>query len=669
MQEGTETWSSKYEKMVSRKEQEIQSLQFEWETSATKLLNDLAEGDRALIEAEQEMELIIGEDWILKTLQNKAPRWSGESEKSPKEVDKEHDYFKSRNSCNPEDIFPKRKRSSGSGQKVSVSIEEKLRLQNDAIRLELELEECKQRLQKVEEQQDELATLNTENLSLRKENECLVKGAQDAVTISEEKVNLERQIERLENELRERTEAVGTTLSELEGLHEELVALQNERAELREEAKNLTNQAQQAATLFQEKAKLEEEISRLESELRDYKEKAEEAQAAVVDLELREETEALKSHAQELIILELKKEIIQLRTSLEEIQDQNQKLASSMEERTFTFMKELTEEKKVVELLEEQLMKLEHEFSIHQKNRDSTELVREELRMTVSSLHAELGIKEELMKGLEFDSKAETQSQHEKLDAQQAELSLLELQIRELEMILSEKLHALSEITKELDGQKATSDVVLMERDALKAQVEDLWVVSAFANKQVHELQEELDTKSNELSFIVSRLQTVTEEMKKQTAHFQTRSNNFAEELKQERVKIDELLSANGDLALSLEKNENELCVARENGKKLQAELLSVTEDFVTTEKDLSAAHETDRNLQAELLSLRRDLTNAVDETVSMDQKLDELSAARQNEQILQVECLKLKEELVIAQTLAQDHQNTIASSQQVQCK
>lgn len=669
MQEGTETWSMKYEKMASRKEQEIQSLQFEWETSAAKLLNDLAEGDRALIEAEQEMELIIGEDWILKTLQNKTPRWSGESEKSPKEVDKEHDYFKSRNSCNPEEIFPKRKSSSGSAQKLSVSTEEKLRLQNDAIRLEVELQECKQRLQKVEEQQDELATLNTQNLDLRKENDCLVRGAQDAVAISEEKVNLERQIERLEHELREKTEAAGTTLNELEGLHNELVALQNEKAELREEAQHLAIQAQQAATLLQEKVKLEEEISRLESELRAYKEKAEEAQAAVVDLELREETEVLKSHAQESIILGLKKEIIQLSSSLEETQDQNQKLASSIEEKALTFMKESSQEKKVIELLEEQKMKLENELSIYQKNKESTELVREELRMTVSSLHAELGIKDELMKGLEFDTKAEKQAQREKLDAQQAEISLLEIQIRELEIILSEKLHALCEITKELDGLKATSDFVLKERDALKAQVEDLRAVGVSASKQVHDLQEELDTKSNELSVIVDQLQTVTEEMKKQTALFQTRSNNFADQLKQERVKIDELLSANGDLAVSLEKNENELCVARENGEKLQAQLLSVKEDFVTTENDLSTAHEIDRDLQAEILSLKRDLTNAVEKAVSLDQKLNELSAARQNEEILQVECFKLKEDLAIAQTLAQDHQYTIASSQQVKCK
>lgn len=200
--------------MANLKEEEIKTLQMGWGAASAKLYYDLAEGERALLELGQEMDEIMGEDWLLmKSLREKSTRWSLESGKSPKGVDMEQEYFKCRDACNPDDIFgekrsSRRKKSFGVSPRVSIMAEEKLKLEASVAHLEQELENHKQRL---EQTQKELNRLERENLALQEEMEAL-----NASEILEENVDLKVELQQLRVKFHEQNEATESTILALE---------------------------------------------------------------------------------------------------------------------------------------------------------------------------------------------------------------------------------------------------------------------------------------------------------------------------------------------------------------------------------------------------------------------------------------------------------------------
>ncbi|CAK9265534.1 unnamed protein product [Sphagnum jensenii] len=638
LKEDREDLNSRYQKIVEEKDQEIGRTQLEWEVAAKKLLMELAEGDKILIEAEQEMEEIISETWLLKSLHNKAQRWSAESKQSEADVDKEQEYFGTGQLFEENEIFTSQLQIPGPQDACVAFGEEKIRLESKIQQLEQELQDWQQRTQtaqalsaKLEALQKCLTGLDREKSAMEVEIELLQVRAQEASTLCEDNVKLVNKAQNLELELLEcqskNAEEISFLLEAKDNLHERvkhlelelkdcqqraeetqttLVEMAKDNLELREEIELLSNQAQQATGLLEEKHKLEREMVELELELKD-------------------------SHRKKLA---LRKETKQLASSLVEMECQNQSLALAVEQEAGTSLqmkKDMLVLKEEKEALQHFVENLQQELKNCQQKAETTALVHEELRRTVVSLHSELGQKVEL----EADAATMAQSLYDKLKTNNVELDMLVQRNFELERDLALKIGALEVLAEELADANKSKQNVESERDELAEQIAALLATGALMSKQVQELQEELhkmgalmseqvqelqdelhktgalmskqvrelqeeldkavvlmskqvqelqeklDEKSNEL-------QSISVDMSAQISHFQGMATSLVQELEEKKIAFvklqDELHSVKQELAHLIENSENELCAALETEEKLQTELSNVTEELTNAQ-------------------------------------------------------------------------------------
>ena len=631
MQESISTWSSKYTNLLNEKNCEFKSLHCEWENATAKLLYELTEADQVLKEAEQEMEEILCEDWMLKSLQQdqKAPRWSLESEKSQKEVDKEHDYFQGRNSCNSDEIFVKRKRSSNlMAHGATIIMEEKLKLEGTVSRLELELEECKQKVQNAQQLQAQLDALEKEKWELQGRVESLTTTSLDVVVLSKESADLKVELEKLQIELNERTKA-------LEEAAKHVAVLQKEMQEI-EEAKTLVSK--ESAGLSEEKLQLTEEIACLTLELKDSKEKAAEAQAAIATLN------QLKLQAEEAytsLQTELEARIQKLKVVLEECQEENSGLRREIEQLQLSVHElqisnqELAAEKSVNSVLEEEKVKLECEVKLHLQKLEASELVQQELQLNLSSLHAELGRRDEQVKALEH-TVAEEQSIGVELKNEISELASCKLHILDLEASICEKTEALAAVEMELVDSKAGLGDLLRElEEARVREAEKLEAAAMLTENHVHQLQQEIDAKSVDLSILAGQLQ----KLQAQVDEFQNKSVLLAQELEQEYAAKEKLQQDFISLTTSFETHQN-LMTAMEN------ELLGLKEELASRECELRASRDTEAQLSKEMQSLTQRFGSSKQE--------------------MQTDLDRITENLAVAHALAIEYQTTISQHQQV---
>lgn len=631
MQESISTWSSKYTNLLNEKNCEFKSLQCEWENATAKLLYELTEGDRVLREAEQEMEEILCEDWMLKSLQQdqKAPRWSLESEKSQKEVDKEHDYFQGRNSCNSDEIFVKRKRSSNlMAHGATIIMEEKLKLEGTVSRLELELEECKQKVQNAQQLQTQLDALEKEKWELQGRVESLTTTSLDVMVLSKENADLKVELEKLQTELNERTKALD------EGA-KHVAVLQKEMQEI-EEAKALVSK--ESAGLSEEKLQLTEEIACLTLELKDSKEKAAEAQAAIATLN------QLKLQAEEAytsLQTQLEARIQKLKVVLEECQEENSGLRREIEQLQLSVHElqisnqELAAEKSMNSVLEEEKVNLECEVKLHLQKLEASELVQQELQLNLSSLHTELGRRDEQVKALEHRV-AEEQSIGVELKNEISELASCKLHIHDLEASICEKTEALAAVEMELVDSKARLGELLRElEDSRVREEEKLEAAAMLTENHVHQLQQEIDAKSVDLSILADQLQ----KLQTQVDEFQDKSVLLAQELKQEYAAKEKLQQDFISLTTSFETHQN-LMTEMEN------ELLGLREELASRECELRASQDTEAQLSKEMQSLTQRFGSSKQE--------------------MQTDLDRITEKLAVAHALTIEYQTTISQHQQV---
>lgn len=631
MQESISTWSSKYTNLLNEKNCEFKSLQCEWENATAKLLYELTEGDRVLREAEQEMEEILCEDWMLKSLQQdqKAPRWSLESEKSQKEVDKEHDYFQGRNSCNSDEIFVKRKRSSNlMAHGATIIMEEKLKLEGTVSRLELELEECKQKVQNAQQLQTQLDALEKEKWELQGRVESLTTTSLDVMVLSKENADLKVELEKLQTELNERTKALD------EGA-KHVAVLQKEMQEI-EEAKALVSK--ESAGLSEEKLQLTEEIACLTLELKDSKEKAAEAQAAIATLN------QLKLQAEEAytsLQTQLEARIQKLKVVLEECQEENSGLRREIEQLQLSVHElqisnqELAAEKSMNSVLEEEKVKLECEVKLHLQKLEASELVQQELQLNLSSLHTELGRRDEQVKALEHRV-AEEQSIGVELKNEISELASCKLHIHDLEASICEKTEALAAVEMELVDSKARLGELLRELEESRVREEEkLEAAAMLTENHVHQLQQEIDAKSVDLSILADQLQ----KLQTQVDEFQDKSVLLAQELKQEYAAKEKLQQDFISLTTSFETHQN-LMTEMEN------ELLGLREELASRECELRASRDTEAQLSKEMQSLTQRFGSSKQE--------------------MQTDLDRITEKLAVAHALTIEYQTTISQHQQV---
>ena len=631
MQESISAWSSKYTNLLNEKNCEFKSLHCEWENATAKLLYELTEGDRILREAEQEMDEILCEDWMLKSLQQdqKAPRWSLESEKSQKEVDKEHDYFQGRNSCNSDEIFVKRKRSSNlMAHGATIIMEEKLKLEGTVSRLELELEECKQKVQNAQQLQAQLDALEKEKWELQGRVESLTTTSLDVVVVSKENANLKVELEKLQIELNERTKA-------LEEAAKHVAVLQKEMQEI-EEAKAL--ESKESAGLSEEKLQLTEEIACLALELKDSKEKAAEAQAAIATLN------QLKLQAEEAytsLQTQFEARIQKLKVVLEECQEENSGLRREIEQLQHSMHElqisnqELAAEKSVNAVLEEEKVKLECEVKLHLQKLEASELVQQELQVNLSSLHAELGRRDEQVKALEH-TVAEEQLIGVELKNEISELASCKLHIRDLEASICEKTEALVAVEMELVDSKAGLGKLLRELEESRVREEEkLEAAAIMTENHVRQLQQEIDAKSVDLSILAGQLQI----LQTQIHEFQDKSVLLAQELEQEYAAKEKLQQDFISLTTSFETHQN-LMTEMEN------ELLRLKEELASRECELRASRDTEAQLSKEMQSLTQRFGSSKQE--------------------MQTDLDRITDELAVAHALAIEYETTISQHQQV---
>jgi chromosome segregation ATPase len=592
VQKDREDLSSKYQKIVEEKDNMIGHVHLEWEVAARKLLTELAEGDKVLIEAEKEMEEIVSDAWLLKNLlHSKSQHSSAESRQSLPEadVDEEQEYFGMIHLVEEDEIFsPQLQRSvpedGFAPQEAQVAFKQKFRLESQIQQLELDLQKWQQEAQtaqvfsvEMEQLQKSLAELEREKSEMEVQIGLLKVQAQEATTSCKENIRLVSEAQRLELELAECQSQKSLELSILleakTNLREEidylelqlkscqqrgeesqtaLAVMAKDNLKLREEIELLSIQAQEATVLLAEKRELETDMVELELELKD-------------------------SHRKKLA---MRKEIKQLTLSLSEMECQNQCLASTVEMKTdFSVVEEEND------ALRHFVEKLEQDLKNCQQKLENTEIVHEELRRTVVSLHSELGQKVEL----ELDTTTMAQSLYDKLRTNNVGLDMVVQQNFELETDLALKIGALEFLTEQLAEANIARQNTSRERDEMAVHVAALQATCALKNKQVQELQEEADKNSNELRTIIDNLESVSVENRASVTHYRSMADSFGQELEEIKpgfLKLqEELHSARNELAQLIKEKENELCAAQENEENLQIELCMVKEELATAQR------------------------------------------------------------------------------------
>jgi chromosome segregation ATPase len=592
VQKDREDLSSKYQKIVEEKDNTIGHVHLEWEAAARKLLTELAEGDKVLIEAEKEIEEIVSDAWLLKSLlHSKSQHFPAESKQSLPEadVDEEQEYFGMIHLVEEDEIFYPQLQSSVpedgiAPQEAQVAFKEKFRLESQIQQLELDLQKWQQEAQtaqalsvEMEQLQKSLAELEREKSAMEVQIGLLEVQAQEATTSCEENIRLVSEVRHLELELAECQSQKSLELSILleakTNLREEidylelqlnscqqrgeesqtaLAVMAKDNLKLREEIELLSIQAQEATAFLAEKRKLEIDMVELELELKD-------------------------SHRKKLA---MRKEIKQLTLSLSEMECQNQCLASTVEMKTdFSVVEEEND------ALRHFVEKLEQDLKNCQQKLENTEIVHEELRRTIVSLHSELGQKVEL----ELDTTTMAQSLYDKLKTNNVDLDMVVQRNFELETDLALKIGALEFLTEQLAEANIARQNTSRERDEMAAHVAALQATCALKNKQVQELQEEANKNSNELRTIIDNLESVSVDNRASVTHYHSMADSLGQELEEKKpafLKLqEELHSARKELAQLIEEKENELCAAQENEENLQIELCMVKEELATAQR------------------------------------------------------------------------------------
>jgi chromosome segregation ATPase len=592
VQKDREDLSSKYQKIVEEKDNTIGHVHLEWEAAARKLLTELAEGDKVLIKAEKEIEEIVSDAWLLKSLlHSKSQHFPAESKQSLPEadVDEEQEYFGMIHLVEEDEIFYPQLQSSVpedgiAPQEAQVAFKEKFRLESQIQQLELDLQKWQQEAQtaqalsvEMEQLQKSLAELEREKSAMEVQIGLLEVQAQEATTSCEENIRLVSEVRHLELELAECQSQKSLELSILleakTNLREEidylelqlnscqqrgeesqtaLAVMAKDNLKLREEIELLSIQAQEATAFLAEKRKLEIDMVELELELKD-------------------------SHRKKLA---MRKEIKQLTLSLSEMECQNQCLASTVEMETdFSVVEEEND------ALRHFVEKLEQDLKNCQQKLENTEIVHEELRRTIVSLHSELGQKVEL----ELDTTTMAQSLYDKLKTNNVDLDMVVQRNFELETDLALKIGALEFLTEQLAEANIARQNTSRERDEMAAHVAALQATCALKNKQVQELQEEANKNSNELRTIIDNLESVSVDNRASVTHYHSMADSLGQELEEKKpafLKLqEELHSARKELAQLIEEKENELCAAQENEENLQIELCMVKEELATAQR------------------------------------------------------------------------------------
>ncbi len=588
VQKDQEDLSSKYQKIVEETDNTIGHVHLEWEAAARKLLTELAEGDKVLIEAEKEMEEIVSDAWLLKSLlHSKSQHSSAESKQSLPEadVDEEQEYFGMIHLVKEDEIFSPQLQSSVpedgiAAQEAQVVFKETFRLESQIQQLELDLQKWQQEAQTAQALSVEMEQLQKSLAELEREKSAMEVQAQEARTSCEENIRLVSEARRLELELAECQSQKSLELSILleakTNLREEidylelqlkscqqrgeesqtaLAVMATDNLKLREEIELLSIQAQEATALLAEKRKLEIDMVELELELKD-------------------------SHRKKLA---MRKEIKQLTLSLSEMECQNQCLASTVEMKTdFSVVEEEND------ALRHFVEKLEQDLKNCQQKLENTEIVHEELRRTVVSLHSELGQKVEL----ELDTTTMAQSLYDKLKTNNVDSDMVMQRNFELETDLGLKIGALEFLTEQFAEANIARQNTSRERDEMAAHVAALQATCALKNKQVQELQElqeEANKNSNELRTIIDNLESVSVENRASVMHYRSMADSLGQELEEKKLVFlklqEELHSARKELAQLIEEKENELCAAQENEENLQIELCMVKEELATAQR------------------------------------------------------------------------------------
>jgi chromosome segregation ATPase len=592
VQKDREDLSSKYQKIVEEKDNTIGHVHLEWEAAARKLLTELAEGDKVLIKAEKEIEEIVSDAWLLKSLlHSKSQHFPAESKQSLPEadVDEEQEYFGMIHLVEEDEIFYPQLQSSVpedgiAPQEAQVAFKEKFRLESQIQQLELDLQKWQQEAQtaqalsvEMEQLQKSLAELEREKSAMEVQIGLLEVQAQEATTSCEENIRLVSEVRHLELELaecqsqkslelsilleaktnfREEIDYLELQLNSCQQRGEEsqtaLAVMAKDNLKLREEIELLSIQAQEATAFLAEKRKLEIDMVELELELKD-------------------------SHRKKLA---MRKEIKQLTLSLSEMECQNQCLASTVEMKTdFSVVEEEND------ALRHFVEKLEQDLKNCQQKLENTEIVHEELRRTIVSLHSELGQKVEL----ELDTTTMAQSLYDKLKTNNVDLDMVVQRNFELETDLALKIGALEFLTEQLAEANIARQNTSRERDEMAAHVAALQATCALKNKQVQELQEEANKNSNELRTIIDNLESVSVDNRASVTHYHSMADSLGQELEEKKpafLKLqEELHSARKELAQLIEEKENELCAAQENEENLQIELCMVKEELATAQR------------------------------------------------------------------------------------
>lgn len=641
--------------MAKLKEEEMKSLRTGWETATAKLYYNLLEGERALIDAGQEMDEIMGEDWLPKNTTDIPARWSLESAKSLREVDIEHDYFKGRDSCNSDDIFgdrktSRRKKSFGISPRLSIMTEEKLKLEASVARLEQELQEYKERVLKEEHTKEELYRVERENLRLMQEMEALANISVRTSETIEENVDLKVELQQLRVKLHEQYDAIEISRAQIFALDRNLADLEKVKFD----------QAEAQALKSQEIFGIKEKNLELRNELKDIEVKAADTEAALVEMarandELKEESALLKLQAEKDAVLqtnlntknsdleaelkrqqeemsELETEIERLEILLHEAECRQQKLENTMKDDKESFL-----------VLDEAKQKLDSAVKMISQKLASTDTVQEELRITVSSLHVELEKKIKRIEELDSQamSKTDSYAQERKLSA--ADLQSCRMRIGELEASLAERSASLGTLAEALLSATASGDALKMERDAARANADLAQAETASRTTKIQELREKLEMKSVELEILSELMQSVTTEMNGiRIENFQRTSPNLTQELEHERASLGALQHQLLSLTAILEQNQADLLESRSKEDNLLAELLDMKDQLFRSERILDATSETETRLQGELLVL------------------SEIVKSTKFENDF------LKEELAAKQALVLEHESSLAINQEV---
>lgn len=648
--------------MAKLKEEEINFLRAGWKTATAKLYHDLVEGERALIDAGQEMAEILGEDWLPKNTSDIPARWSLESVKSLKEVDIEHDYFKGRESISSDDIFgerktSRRKRSFGVTPRVSIITEEKLKLEACVARLEQELEDHKQRYLKEGHIQEELDRVVRENLRLMEERESLAKVSRNISEIVQENGDLKVEVQQLGVKLHEQNDAFEVSRDQISALDKNLADLEKVKLD-QEEA--LALKSQEASDILEKNLELLNETSLLSLELKDIRIKAEETEAALVDMarandELIEEIGLLKLQSDKDAALQtcLNTKVLDLEIKLKEQQEEMSELETEIERLELLHHEaecrqqqlEITtmNDKESIIVLEEAKEKLDSAVKMISLKLASTDTVQEELRITVSSLHVELENKTKRIEDLVSQAKlkADAYARERKISA--IDLKSCQMRISDLEASLGEKSEFLGTLEEALSSATATGDALKMERDAAQARAELAQAEAISSRALIQELEEKLDLSSMELEILSEMMQSVTTE--KNVTHdlsCQRTSQTLSQELEQERATLRTLQHKLLSLTSTLEQNHADLLESKSKESNLLAELLILKEQLFRSECTVDVTRESEIRLQGELL--------AMSEIVN--------SKRLEND--------TLKEELAAIQVLGLEHQRTIAVNQVV---